>query len=98
MTNFLRLSTVDALPLVQRLVGYLQIPSINTIVTGGADSDHMVGIMGVIDVPFMNVMYLDEDIGAPWISALIASLLDEQPLSCSRNGWSIGRHARHHIR
>jgi hypothetical protein len=77
MTSLLRASTVDALPPIQCLVRDLQIPSINTIVTGRTNCDHVIGIMGLVNVPFMNVMYLDEDIGAPWISALIASLLDE---------------------
>jgi hypothetical protein len=62
MASFLRASTVDALPLVQCFVGNPQVSSINTIVTGGANGDHVIGIMGLVDMPFVNVMYLDENI------------------------------------
>ena len=77
MARFRGTSTVDAFPFVQYLVGNLQVPSVNTIVTSGADSDHMFGIMSLVDVPFVNVMYLDEYIRASGISALVPSLFDE---------------------
>jgi hypothetical protein len=49
----------------------------DTVVARRAYRDHVPLVMGVVDVPLLDVMYLGETIRAAWIGALSPTLVDK---------------------
>ena len=49
---------IDPLPAVKFLVRYLKGSSINRIMAGWTDGYHMISVVRLIYMPFVNVVYL----------------------------------------
>jgi hypothetical protein len=86
------LFTINPFPAVKFIVRYLKGSSINRIMTGWADGNHMTSIMCLIYVPFVNMMYLHELVRASWVCAFISRLGKQGPFRFSGHCWPMCWH------